>query len=163
MANCKEVEIQMQATDKEANELLTQDTTPLPVNYIQRTEQMAQIDGYRVMEKYALILFDFNSADIKARNKAIVDRIISRMDEIPDAEVIVTGHTDSIGSEDYNLTLSDRRARTVRDILVAAKPGIAERLQVKGVGPNSPLYDNALPEGRALNRTVTVTLTYQQK
>ena len=163
MSNCKEVEIQMQATDKEANELLTQDTTPLPVKYIQRTEQMAQIDGYRVMEKYALILFDFNSADIKARNKAIVDRIISRMDEIPDAEVIVTGHTDSIGSEDYNLTLSDRRAQTVRDILVAAKPGISERLQVKGVGPNSPLYDNALPEGRALNRTVTVTLTYQQK
>ncbi len=160
---CESVEMRVQATDKEANILQSQEAVSLPINFVQRTEQVAQIEGYRVLEQYALILFDYDSAAIKARNQAIVERIIARMDEVPDAKVTITGHTDTIGREAYNLTLSDRRAQAVRESILAAKPEIVERLEVKGVGPNAPLYDNDLPEGRSLNRTVTVTLEYLQK
>ena len=160
---CESVEMQVQATDKESNVLQSQEAVTLPINFVQRTEQVAQVEGYRVLEQYALILFDYDSAAIKARNQTIVERIIARMGEVPDANVTITGHTDSIGREAYNLALSDRRAQAVRDQILAAKPEIAERLEVKGIGPNEPLYNNELPEGRSLNRTVTVTLEYMEK
>lgn len=163
ISSCESVEMKVQATDKEENVLQSQEAAALPINLIKRTEQVAEIEGYRVLEQYALILFDYDSAAIKERNQAIVDRIIERMEDVPDAKVTITGHTDTIGKEAYNLDLSDRRAQSVRDSIVAAKPEIADRLEVRGVGPNAPLYDNDLPEGRSLNRTVTVTLEYLQK
>ena len=163
ISTCEAVEMQVQATDKESNVLQSQEAVTLPINFVKRTEQVAQVEGYRVLEQYALILFDYDSAAIKARNQTIVERIIARMDEVPDAKVTITGHTDTIGKEAYNLVLSDRRAQAVRDQILAAKPEIAERLEVKGIGPNEPLYNNELPEGRSLNRTVTVTLEYMER
>jgi len=163
ISTCESLKMQVRATDKEANVLESTEPVALPVHFVQRKEQMAQIEGYRVLEQYALILFDYDSAAIKARNQVIVDRIIDRMNEVPDAKVTITGHTDTIGSEAYNLNLSDRRAEAVRQTILSAKPAIADRLEVKGVGPHAPLYDNGLPEGRSLNRTVTVTLEYLQR
>ena len=73
------------------------------VQFIKREERLAQKKGYRVLEKYALILFDFNRSDIQAHNKEIVDRIVDRIKEIPTAKVSIIGHTDSIGNQDYNV------------------------------------------------------------
>jgi outer membrane protein OmpA-like peptidoglycan-associated protein len=137
--------------------------TPATIRFVRRQEQVAQKMGYKVMEKYALILFDFDKADIKARNRVVVDRIISRLGEIPDADVTIVGHTDTIGSEQYNLKLSERRAKAVYDQMIAAGMTPGEKIVHQGVGPSFPLYDNSLPEGRALNRTVTVSLAYEQK
>jgi len=163
LAACESVQLKVQATDTQANVLASNEAVVLPVNYLKRTEQMAKVEGYRVKEQYALILFDYDSAELTGSNKNIVNRIVKRINELPDAIVSVTGHTDNIGKESYNLKLSDRRAQAVKAMILDASADAADRLQVRGVGPNAPLYDNALPEGRALNRTVTVMLEYMQK
>ena len=133
------------------------------VNFIKREERVAQKKEYKVMEKYALILFDFNRADIKDHNKVVMDRILARIKEIPSAKVTIVGHTDSIGKEMYNIDLSMRRAKAAYEEILAGGVPQSETLQYAGAGPHDPLFDNNLPEGRALNRTVTVTLEYEQK
>ena len=163
MAACEKVDMQFQAIDTEANELNKSEAATLPIHFVQRTQQATQSQGYRVKEQYALILFDFDSAAIKARNRVIVERIIKRMREVPEASITVTGHTDAIGSQAYNTQLSERRAQAVQAAIIEADVDTAARLDVLGIGPNAPLYDNAVPEGRALNRTVTITLDYLQK
>jgi outer membrane protein OmpA-like peptidoglycan-associated protein len=133
------------------------------INFVRRQERLAQKEGYRVLEKYALILFDFDRADIKEHNQDIVDRIVARIKEIPDATVSIVGHTDTIGQEAYNLDLSARRAKAAYDHILAGGVPEGENITYKGIGPHDALFDNELPEGRALNRTVTVTLEYEQK
>jgi outer membrane protein OmpA-like peptidoglycan-associated protein len=133
------------------------------VNFIKREEVLAQKKGYKVLEKYALILFDFNRADIKAHNKVVMDRIIARIKEVPGAKVTIVGHTDSIGKEMYNIDLSMRRAKAAYDVILADEVPEGDHISYAGAGPHDPLFDNSLPEGRALNRTVTVTLEYEQK
>jgi outer membrane protein OmpA-like peptidoglycan-associated protein len=132
------------------------------VQFIKREERMAKKEGYKVMEKYALILFDFNRADIKDRNRAVLDRIVARIKEVPNARVTIEGHTDTIGKEAYNIDLSKRRAKAAYDMILAGGGVNAANITYEGAGPHNPLFDNQLPEGRALNRTVTVTLEYEQ-
>ena len=139
------------------------EATPLSINFIRREQLRAQNLGYMVEEKYALILFDFDRADIKERNALIVNHIVNRIKAIDDVAVNIVGHTDIIGSEDYNVELSQRRAKAVYDQLLAVLGKEKENaIQYSGIGPSNPLYDNVLPENRALNRTVTITLIYQQ-
>ena len=133
------------------------------VKFIKREERVAQKKEYKVMEKYALILFDFNRADIKDQNKVVMDRILARIKAIPSAKVTIVGHTDSIGKEMYNIDLSMRRAKAAYEKILSAGVAQGENLKYAGAGPHDPLFDNNLPEGRALNRTVTVTLEYDQK
>ncbi len=151
----------LQVTDRQGNMFRTP-TAAVDVKYIKRRQLLAQKQGYKVQEKYALILFDYNSAKIKARNKVIVDRIIERLKKFPDAEVKIVGHSDSIGKPEYNIALSEKRARAVYQQLLAAGMVQSDKITHAGIGANEPLYDNTRPEGRALNRTVTVELQYQQ-
>jgi outer membrane protein OmpA-like peptidoglycan-associated protein len=133
------------------------------VKFIKRKERLSQKVGYKVLEKYALILFDFGRWDIKGRNKVIVDRIIARLKEFPGAIVRIVGHTDNIGKEAANLRLSEKRAKGVYDQMLEAGMTPGEKVTYAGAGPHEPLFDNSLPEGRALNRTVTVSLEYEKK
>jgi outer membrane protein OmpA-like peptidoglycan-associated protein len=133
------------------------------VRFIRREERVAKKEGYKVMEKYALILFDFDRADIKDRNQAVMDRIIARIKEVPTATVKIVGHTDTIGKEAYNLDLSERRAKAAFEMIVAGGGVNSGNISYEGAGPHNPLFDNELPEGRALNRTVTVTLEYERQ
>ncbi len=140
------------------------ESTPININFIRREQLRAQNLGYMVEEKYALILFDFDRSNIKERNAVIVNHIVNRIRAIEDVAVNIVGHTDIIGSEDYNIKLSERRAKAVYDqLLVELGMEKAHAIQYSGIGPFDPLYDNILPENRALNRTVTITLIYQQK
>jgi outer membrane protein OmpA-like peptidoglycan-associated protein len=163
MTACNSVRSTVHAVDKETN-VLDGDAAQgiLPVRFLQRKEQMAQVQGYKVKEQYALILFDYNRADIKGRNQAIVARIVGRIAQVPDALISVVGHTDILGKESYNMELSRRRAEAVQTYLLQSAPQLAGKLHVSGVGPHDPLFDNQLPEGRSLNRTVTITLEYLQ-
>nr|NJM04407.1 OmpA family protein [Desulfobacula sp.] len=123
-------------------------------------ERKAQKLEYKVVEKYALILFDFDSAAIKERNKTVIDRVTARIKELPEATVTILGQTDIIGTEDYNLALSLRRAQSVYQTVMDSGISSPERVTSKGNGPHNPPYDNASPEGRSFNRTVTITLEY---
>ncbi|NNG01590.1 MAG: OmpA family protein [Desulfobacteraceae bacterium] len=163
IAGFKTITADIEAVDKEDNPLEMKETTMIPVNFVRREELMAKKDGYKVVEKYALILFDYDSAEIKSQNKTIMDRIIKRLNAVPNSSVKVTGHTDDIGSVDYNMGLSDRRANAVVKELLYADLPMKDDIRYSGIGPFAPLYDNKAPEGRALNRTVTVTLEYEDK
>ena len=131
------------------------------VRFIKRKERVSQKVGYKVLEKYALILFEYDSSEIKGRNRVIVERIIERLKEYPGAIVKIVGHTDNIGKEAYNLSLSKRRAKAVYGQMIEAGMTSGDNTTYEGAGPHVPLFDNNLPEGRALNRTVTVSLEYE--
>ncbi|GIW43349.1 MAG: hypothetical protein KatS3mg077_0631 [Candidatus Binatia bacterium] len=97
--------------------------------------------------------FDFDKATIRPDAARILDEAVATLKAEPDVEVLIVGHTDSVGSEAYNQRLSVRRAQAVKDYLV--RHGIAaSRLQVKGMGESQPVASNDTAEGRAQNRRV---------
>lgn len=152
--------VRMELEDR-TGQRLAMGPLPVRVDFVQSSRRLAQKQGLQVEEKYALILFDFDKDTIDARNQVIVDTIVARLRELPQASVAVVGHTDNIGRESYNLKLSERRAQAVYGLLAAAYgENAGERIRHAGVGQDNPLYDNVSPETRAFNRTVTVTLEY---
>lgn len=97
--------------------------------------------------------FDFDKAVIRPRDYAKLDQDVDAMKAWGDVDVEVAGHTCSIGTEEYNLGLSQRRAEAVRNYLVS-KGVSADRLTARGYGESRPVASNATREGRAQNRRV---------
>ena len=141
-------------------EIFTTDSANTSIKYIKRVEREAQKLEYKVVEKYALILFDYNSAVIKEGNNTVLERVVKRIKELPEAEVTIVGHSDIIGKEDYNVILSLRRAKAVYKGVIDSDVPSPERIVFRGDGPYNPPYDNATAEGRSFNRTVTITIEY---
>lgn len=100
------------------------------------------------------ILFAFDSAEVQPDSKAALDEINKLLQGDPGLKLLVVGHTDGKGSQDYNRDLSERRARAVVAKLVADYGIAAERLEGHGVGLLAPVASNDTEEGRALNRRV---------
>lgn len=100
------------------------------------------------------IFFDFDKFKLKEESFPELKRIIELMNKNEDMSISVEGHTDNIGTVEYNLTLSERRARSVVDYL--EKGGISiDRMQSKGFGKSKPIKSNAYEiDGRAFNRRV---------
>jgi outer membrane protein OmpA-like peptidoglycan-associated protein len=100
-------------------------------------------------------LFDFDKSTIKPQAPEILDRLVGFMNENPSSKVSLSGHTDSIGTEAYNLKLSDRRWMSVRDYVV--KKGVeSDRVSGQGFGESKPIADNETAAGRAKNRRVEI-------
>lgn len=97
--------------------------------------------------------FDFDRAVVREADFANLDQDVAALKERSDIKVEVAGHTDSIGTEEYNMGLSVRRANAVRNYLIG-KGIAADRLTVKGYGESRPIADNATEEGRFKNRRV---------
>lgn len=98
-------------------------------------------------------LFDFDKAVVKPQYYAMLDDVADVMVQNPGMRLELQGHTDSIGTEAYNMDLSRRRANAVRNYL--AKAGIAaNRLSTVGYGETRPAASNATAEGRSKNRRV---------
>jgi outer membrane protein OmpA-like peptidoglycan-associated protein len=163
IASYKQIKTDIEITDNNGQIQRNADAASCSVRFVKREEHIAQKAGYRVLEKYALVLFDFNSSYLNQENMSVIDEIIDRTKEFPRAIVEVVGHTDNIGEVDYNLWLSARRAKSVFDQITSRMTIDDDRITYVGSGPHNPLYDNNLPEGRALNRTVTVSLEYEKK
>ncbi len=163
IAAFKTLTASVEVTDNEGIAFRDENAAITNVKFIRKEAQTAQRRGQRILEQYALILFEYDKANIRAHNKTVINRIIARMKELPNASVRIVGHTDSIGTDNYNMRLSKRRAKAVYDQIMAAGMQTRTNLSHTGVGLNHPLYDNAEPEGRALNRTVIVTLEYDEK
>lgn len=107
--------------------------------------------------------FEFDSAALTAEDKAEIDAALSNLKNFPDdirsgIKVQVAGHTDSRGRDAYNQGLSERRAATVRDYLVAG--GFpAGQIRSVGYGETQPVASNDTEQGRAENRRVVITAT----
>jgi outer membrane protein OmpA-like peptidoglycan-associated protein len=97
--------------------------------------------------------FELNSSELTAGSSESLDKAVAAMNRYPDLRIEIQAHTDNTGDADYNQYLSEKRAESVRDYMVAR--GIAsDRMEVKGYGETSPVADNNTREGRAANRRV---------
>jgi len=103
------------------------------------------------------ILFDFDQATLKRDVEFSLVRVATILNQFPEMNVQVEGHTDNIGAPEYNLDLSQRRARAVYDFLVSQNVP-PERLSVEGYGMTRPVADNGTEEGRQRNRRVDLVI-----
>lgn len=104
------------------------------------------------------VTFAVDSSTISPGFQATLDQIANSMVQYPNSLIDVMGHTDSTGSDDYNMSLSKRRADAVADYLVMRGVSRA-RVATIGYGERYPVADNATAEGRARNRRVEIKIT----
>jgi OOP family OmpA-OmpF porin len=104
--------------------------------------------------------FDFDKSTIKKGYYDDIDSLVKVMKEYPDLNVVIEGHTDSVGTDAYNKKLSQRRAESVKKYMVE-KGGIdANRLKAQGFGEEKPIASNKTKEGRQQNRRVEAAVDY---
>ena len=104
------------------------------------------------------VLFDFNKYTLKPEAREKLAKVSGILIAYPGLKVQVEGYTDSIGSDEYNLKLSEQRADGVRDYLVAQSVAY-ESVTAKGYGKNDPVADNSSDSGRAQNRRVELVVS----
>jgi outer membrane protein OmpA-like peptidoglycan-associated protein len=130
----------------------------------QATELQRQIDALNarptdrgLVVTLGDVLFTSGQADLKAGATGNLDKLVAFLNEYPSRTVMIEGYTDSVGSEDYNQGLSQRRADSVKTYLV--RQGIGSvRLVAAGKGENAPVAGNDSAAGRQQNRRVEVII-----
>lgn len=115
-----------------------------------------------VVEFNSNILFGFDKADLSAEAKGNLDKLVTVLNTYADTNIELQGHTDSRGSENYNQTLSEKRA-TIVSAYLAEKDIKVDRVTIMGFGETLPKYDNETEEGRAQNRRVEFLITANEK
>ena len=115
-----------------------------------------------VVEFSEKILFGFDRSDLNGSASNNLDKLTTILKEYPDTDIEIQGHTDSKGSDDYNMKLSERRASSVANYLRGR--GIASgRIKTKGYGETAPVSSNETESGRADNRRVNFLITANEK
>ncbi len=126
----------------------------LPGAQVERVGEGIQV----TFDENSGVNFAFNSAELTATSKQNLEKIAEVFLEFPDTDLMIEGHTDSTGSEDYNMKLSERRAQSVFDFLKSQ--GIASsRMSLTAFGETAPRYDNNTKEGQAKNRRVEIGIS----
>ncbi len=103
------------------------------------------------------LLFAFDSSELKSGGTITLDRLVTFLNQYPERRVAIEGHTDNVGSNDYNQQLSQRRAESVSRYLQNKGIAIA-RLDAKGMGKDAPLVSNDSESGRQQNRRVELII-----
>lgn len=103
------------------------------------------------------VFFEFDKYNLKPESLSSMKRLEKFLNENPNVNIMITGHTDNIGSESYNQTLSSQRAKSVQIFLIEAglHPG---RVMVEGKGDKEPMVPNSNRENQALNRRITIKI-----
>jgi outer membrane protein OmpA-like peptidoglycan-associated protein len=99
------------------------------------------------------VLFAFNQSDLTPTAKSQLDALMSKFEDADVVSIKVVGHTDSVGSDAYNQTLSERRASSVAEYLLS-QGVVPNKVTSEGRGESQPIADNETEEGRAKNRRV---------
>jgi outer membrane protein OmpA-like peptidoglycan-associated protein len=103
------------------------------------------------------ILYPFNSTEILPDGKANLQTLASSLEQYPNSDILIVGHTDSVGTDAYNLDLSQRRAQAASAYLQSL--GVpATRLHATGKGKTEPIQPNDTDAGRAQNRRVEIAI-----
>jgi OOP family OmpA-OmpF porin len=105
-----------------------------------------------------LVNFDFDKADVKPEFLSEIEDVALFMEQHPDVVVELEGHTDSRGTEAYNLDLSQRRADAVRAELIERFEVASSRVSARGFGESQPVASNDSNAGRASNRRVITVI-----
>jgi len=108
------------------------------------------------------ILFDVNKANLKDFSRSELTKLAQILNKYDDTNILLAGHTDSTGSDEYNLGLSRRRAQSVADFLSNHNVN-SERFSVYGYGKSDPIASNDTVDGRAQNRRVEVAIWANEK
>lgn len=103
------------------------------------------------------VYFDTNKSNINAQSQETLNKLANVLTEFPDTNVLVVGHTDSQGAAEYNLTLSEQRAKAVTGYFIS-KGLSSGRFITKWFGESQPAYTNETAEGRAKNRRVQLAI-----
>jgi outer membrane protein OmpA-like peptidoglycan-associated protein len=117
------------------------------------------IQKFVLTEKGRNVLFDFDKANLKPEAVRQLQPVLEALKEQPSLRALIVGHTDSVGTDAYNMKLSQRRAESVADYLIKNSPASRENLTVEWQGKRNPIASNATAEGRAQNRRVEITLS----
>lgn len=103
------------------------------------------------------LLYDFDSAELRPEAKENLEQLAEIMGEDDNTELLIVGHTDSVGEESYNQNLSERRADSAADYIISQGIG-AVRVDTEGRGETEPIGDNDTEAGRQKNRRVEVAI-----
>ena len=115
-------------------------------------------EGIRVTMKENMVNFGFDSSELTSAAKTNLDKLAQVLKNNMDTNINIYGHTDSKGTDAYNLSLSERRAAAVRSYLISQ--GVASsRMLTMGVGEKEPVASNDTDAGRAENRRVEFAIT----
>jgi OOP family OmpA-OmpF porin len=116
---------------------------------VEKIPDMQPLDG---------VTFEFDSETLTPNAEVVLDRIAKDLDYHDHVTVEIRGHTDSVGTEEYNMTLSQNRADAVKEYLV--EQGIAaDRITTRGFGESQPVATNETERGRRLNRRIEMKRT----
>jgi len=108
------------------------------------------------------LLFDFGKSNLKESNKDDLRKFAETLKEYPDTEILIVGHTDNVGSNSFNQTLSKKRAAAVSNYLDAL--GVSSgRLATMGKGETQPIVSNDTDESRSQNRRVEIAIYANEK
>jgi outer membrane protein OmpA-like peptidoglycan-associated protein len=137
----------------------------------QKIEQ--EIPGAKVerIDDGILVTFDENSGvhfetnlfNITPTSATLLTKLAGILQEYPDTNVLVVGHTDSVGSSTYNMTLSEKRANAVTNYFIQNKGLNSSRFTTSWFGESQPIADNSTATGRAKNRRVNIAIVPNNK
>ena len=133
---------------------------PDSVEYVPPTFKDVRIDKIQTGVPVAMenVNFEFNSAKLSPSSEAVLRQLALFLTEYPQYKIELTGHTDAVGNNEFNMVLSEKRCRTVYNYLIMV--GIdSSRLSYRAFGKTTPMATNATSEGRALNRRVEFVLS----
>ncbi|WP_332021652.1 OmpA family protein [Kaistella sp.] len=119
-------------------------------------------EGIKVTMKENMVNFGFDSSDLTPAAKANLDKLAQVLKNNMDTNINIYGHTDSKGTDAYNLSLSERRAAAVKNYLVSQGVS-ASRMFTMGVGEKEPVASNDTDAGRAENRRVEFAITANEE
>lgn len=131
-------------------------------------EALPGVEVERVGEGIRLVLgensvnFEFNKSSLTPTAKQNLDKLVPVFKSYPDTDIQIFGYTDSKGSDEYNLNLSDQRSTAVKTYL-ASKGLVAARFKTVGMGEADPIADNETDAGRSKNRRVEFAITANAK
>ncbi|HWK99009.1 MAG TPA: OmpA family protein [Parapedobacter sp.] len=133
------------------------------LQHVQRDFEDAAMTDRGIMVTFdSDVLFPLNSSYLTDQAKGEIDKLINLLADYPEASLIVDGHTDATGTEEYNQWLSEKRAESVKAYI--ADHGIgANRITINGYGQAKPIAANNTKEGREQNRRVEVTIVSPKK
>jgi outer membrane protein OmpA-like peptidoglycan-associated protein len=118
-------------------------------------------EGIKITMKSG-VLFDFNSAVVNQQVNENLTKFAETLKQYPNTEILVAGHTDNVGTELYNMKLSEQRAKAVANVLKSSSVS-GNRLTVLGYGEKNPVADNISESGREQNRRVEFAIVADDK
>jgi OOP family OmpA-OmpF porin len=123
------------------------------------TQQVKAPPSPQVIDKMTLqVFFDFNKNILTEADLKELPKAVAFVKKYPGAKIRLDGYTDSIGTDAYNMKLSERRATAVKDYLIKEAGIDSSKITVVGHGEADPVADNKTAEGRAKNRRVEISI-----